>query len=73
VLLDGDLVTGDDSMTRVVGWGLFPLPGERRRRAEARERALADLRRARGSVDEQGEPVPADWGNRSTNSDSTGD
>lgn len=56
------VMASGESMTRVAGWGPFPLPGEARRRRDARDQAVADMLRARGSVDEHGNPVPVDWG-----------
>lgn len=50
-----------ESKIRVVGWGPFRLPGERRRDERAFHRARADMLRARGSFDEQGTPVAVDW------------
>jgi hypothetical protein len=46
---------------RVVGWGLFRLPGEQRRDEAAFQRARDDMLRARGSVNERGLPVDVKW------------
>lgn len=42
----------NESRTRVVGWGPFRLPGERKRQREAHRQATVDLLRAAGRYDE---------------------
>lgn len=55
---------GSEPRTRAAGWGPFPLPWEPKWRQQADTQATAELLRAYGSVNAEGQPVAISWGQR---------